>query len=170
MSQLRNTPNQSPWGQRSLLRRLSYLSGVGLLSSGAAIAQTPSSTPQIVISSPAPTVSPTISASPTTSELDADLSLEQPIAREFSPKSEPAPLRSAPLPVEPTPQSPADYEAPTTIVFSDRSSGCEFRLDAGASHLDGLRWRDGYSQSALNCIDRLYRLCSRSARLCPNSD
>lgn len=119
MSQPCNTPNQSLLGRRSLLRRLSYLSGVGILSSGVAVAQAPD-IPQIVISTPSEAV-------PAVSNTASDLIAPERSAPQFS--SETKPDLAAPA-VEKTPAKD-EYEAPSTIVFSDRSSGCEFALKQG---------------------------------------
>ncbi|MGV0026010.1 M23 family metallopeptidase [Phormidesmis priestleyi] len=124
MSQPRNTPNQSLWGQRSLLRRLSYLSGVGLLSSGVAVAQAPSDTPQIVISTPS-------EAAPAVSRKASDLIAPPETSARSEAKSDPTALKIETAPAK------DEYEAPSTIVFSDRSSGCEFALKQGQTLANG---------------------------------
>jgi murein DD-endopeptidase MepM/ murein hydrolase activator NlpD len=124
MSQPRNA--QSLWGQRSLLKRLSCLSGVGILSSGVALAQAPSNLPQIVISKPS-------EAAPV-SRAASDLTAPERFAPETSAKIEAKANSTLKIETAPTAN---EYEAPSTIVFSDRSSGCEFALKQGQTLANG---------------------------------
>ncbi|KAM3096317.1 peptidoglycan DD-metalloendopeptidase family protein [Phormidesmis sp. 146-35] len=131
MSQPRNA--QSFWRQRSLLKQLSCLSGVGILSSGVALAQAPSDIPQIVISTPS-------KAAPSVSQTASDLMAPSAVSP-ASAKPEPPALQIETVPqstTSPSTASPAnEYEAPSTIVFTDRSSGCEFALEAGKTLANG---------------------------------
>jgi murein DD-endopeptidase MepM/ murein hydrolase activator NlpD len=136
MSQPRNA--QSFWRERSLLKQLSYLSGVGILSSGVAVAQAPSDIPQIIISTPS-------KAAPSASHTASDL-IAPPSVSQSSVKPEPSPLQIETVPQSTASQSTTsqsttsqsnEYEAPSTIVFSDRSSGCEFALKQGQTLANG---------------------------------
>ena len=135
MTQQPNATHQPNfWGQRFLIRRLSYLSGVGILGSGAAIAQAPSSLPPIVS---APSIAQSAS-SPSTSKRLASTNLGA--AALALPESSAAEqvkidVRNATSPGVTLPSD--SYEAPSTIVITNRSSGCEITLDQGQAIADG---------------------------------
>ena len=132
------TRQQTFWGQRFLIRRLSYLSGVGILGSGAAIAQAPSNMPPVIIS--APSISQRESASVLPNERLSSTTLG---AAALTLPERSASADRVQIDVQPSQTSPAvtapseSYEAPSTIVITNRSSGCEITLDQGQAIADG---------------------------------
>ncbi len=133
MTQQPNATRQTTfWGQRFLIRRLSYLSGVGILGSGAAIAQAPSNVPPIVS---APSISQSASSANTSERLAPALgSAPTPPERSAAEQIQ-IDVRTA---TSPGVTAPLDsYEAPSTIVITNRSSGCEITLDQGQAIADG---------------------------------
>ena len=119
---------QSPKRSDSLPVRLVQgisLVGIGVLSGGVGLAQ--SSASELVIpeaSSPSAPV-PVPTGVPTTAPTD-----NPPVIPEFSPA--PAPVsRKADIPVVKLPGGDAGYDAPTSIVLSERSSGCQAVLRSG---------------------------------------
>lgn len=130
MSQQRNSLDHTFRGRRSLLRRLSYLGGIGVLSGGAAMAQAPSSDIPAVVISTSSTAPAAIAAPPA-----PVAPLEVPERFEPESAAAPASIEIAPArqSVAPASDRPGDYEAPSAIVFSERSSGCEFSLQQGQS-------------------------------------
>ncbi|PSB19712.1 M23 family peptidase [Phormidesmis priestleyi ULC007] len=140
MTQQPNVTRQKTfWGQRFLIRRLSYLSGVGILGSGAAIAQAPSNVPPVIISAP----SSSQSASPASALSNERLSSTTLGAAALALPERSAPADQVQIDVQPTQTSPAvtppseSYEAPSTIVITNRSSGCEITLNQGQAIADG---------------------------------
>jgi len=95
------------------------LSCLGLLGNGTAIAQTPAT--ELTIAEPAIAPAP---AAPTTAPIPA---APEPLMPEFS----------LPLPVAPmerpssSPRATDTYEAPSELVFSERSTGCQTTLSTG---------------------------------------
>lgn len=135
MTQRPNATRQpTSWGQRFLIRRLSYLSGVGILGGGAAIAQAPSSVPPAIVSAP-PISQPSASASEKQTSTALGAAALAPPERSISESSRStgAAADRVQIDVQPTLTSPLEsaYEAPSTIVITNRSSGCEITLNQG---------------------------------------
>lgn len=146
MSQPRHTPSPHHWGQRSWLRKLSYLSGVGILSSGVAVAQAPSEIPQIIIAAPSEALPSKVAAPLSESAIAATansspVSTPERVAPESS-HSDSALIEKDAASGATNPalvnSSADDYDAPSTIVFSERSSGCEFALKQGQTLSSGV--------------------------------
>ncbi len=124
------TRQQLFWRQRLLIRRLSYLGGVGILGSGSAIAQAPANVPLVIVSTPSTRVQPAPQKlSPATRGAAA-------LALPSAATSERVQVDVQPLPA--VPRSPSDsYEAPSTIVITNRASGCEITLNPGQAIVGG---------------------------------
>ena len=129
---------QNLWGQRSLLRRLGYLGGIGVLSSGAAMAQASSSAPLVIISTPATAQSASLGVS-----VGQRIPVSSSAALLMPPQSVPELSASNRDQVdgqstENAAIAPSDsYEAPSTIVITNRSSGCEITLNQGQAIAGG---------------------------------
>jgi murein DD-endopeptidase MepM/ murein hydrolase activator NlpD len=134
------TRTQNLWGQRSWLRRLSYLGGVGILSGGAAMAQASSSAPLVIISAPATSQS---APSATFSTFVEQRAVTSSAALLMPPQSVPELSASNRDQVdgqstENAAISPSDsYKAPSAIVITNRSSGCEITLNQGQAIAGG---------------------------------
>ncbi len=127
------TRTQNLWGQRSWLRRLSYLGGVGILSSGAAMAQAPSSAP-LVIRSLELTSQSESSISPVTSNASALSTPERLVSQPSASDRVQIEVKSN----KTAAIAPSDsYEAPSEIVITNRSSGCDITLNQGHAILGG---------------------------------
>jgi murein DD-endopeptidase MepM/ murein hydrolase activator NlpD len=151
------TPSSKPMRRSGILRVGYCLSGLSLLSGTIAQAQTnvpvqlsPSPAvsqmaPQaetattISIASPealaVPEVAPTVAVTPSPAALEVPAATVEP-----SPVAEvtPSPVAEAPSPATApiaevvTPKSPAAYEAPEKVIFSERGAGCETTVSGGA--------------------------------------
>jgi len=129
---------QNLWRQRSLLRRLGYLGGIGVLSSGAAMAQASSSAPLVIISTPATAQSASLGVS-----VGQRIPVSSSAALLMPPQSVPELSASNRDQVDGqstenaaiTPSN--SYEAPSTIVITNRSSGCEITLNQGQAIAGG---------------------------------
>ena len=132
------TRTQNLWGQRSLLRRLGYLGGIGVLSSGAAMAQASSSAPLVIISTPATAQSVSLGVSvgqriPVSSSA-ALLMPPQSVPELSASNRDQFDVKST----ETAAIAPSNsYEAPSTIVITNRSSGCEITLNQGQAIAGG---------------------------------
>ena len=135
------TRTQNLGRQRYWLRRLSYLSGVGILSGGAAMAQASSSVPLVIISTPAAFQSAPSATLSTFVEQRASVSSNAALL--MPPQS--VPELSAANRGQTDGQAnqaaaiaPSDsYEAPSAIVITNRSSGCEITLNQGQAIAGG---------------------------------
>ncbi|MBD2022645.1 M23 family metallopeptidase [Leptolyngbya sp. FACHB-36] len=120
-------PLQSVLQRLLLLQGLGWL-GVGVLSSGMALAQAPTveeipDPMPIQSAAPVPAVEPPAPI-PTAPE-------------SFPPLALPAPATTR-APIAPAPRPAAvEYEAPSTIVFSERSTGCQSTVQSGQSVMNG---------------------------------
>jgi len=129
---------QNLWGQRSLLRRLGYLGGIGVLSSGAAMAQASSSAPLVIISTPATAQSASLGVS-----VGQRIPVSSSAALLMPPQSVPELSASNRDQVDGQSTENAaiapsnSYEAPSTIVITNRSSGCEITLNQGQAIAGG---------------------------------
>ncbi len=115
-------------------KRLAYLGSLGVFSSGVAIAQTPAPTvsPSPVSQSTDVTVPIASSPAPTAiaSPQPASTATPEPVA----PKPATPVIIESPAPkaeASPKPQAPSAYQAPSSIVITDRKSGCEFAMAQG---------------------------------------
>ncbi len=127
-----------------LLLPLGWLGGVGLLGAGASLAQA-AETPQLnsppasistsvapqpaPLNRPAPVSSPeVVPVVPPVSAAPAAIAPEPGPVVVLSPAANPTPKLSI---VSPQAETPNSYDGPSTIVFSARSSGCEYVLQRG---------------------------------------
>lgn len=116
---------------------LGWLSGVSLLGSNLALAQTPlpDAPPPVppAPSSPLPSATTAPAIPPAVSQPETLPPAPSPV--ELAPVSPvaPAPRASAPAmpPATPTPQAATDSDGPAAIVFSARASGCRYVLKQG---------------------------------------
>lgn len=125
LKSVRQSPKRSVSLPVRLIQGISLV-GIGVLSGGVGLAQSPAS--ELVIreaSSPVPAPAP--AGTPETTPVDSP-----PVIPEFSPA--PAPVsRKADTPIVKLPGGDAGYDAPTSIVLSERSSGCQTVLRSGRS-------------------------------------
>ncbi|MDX2243112.1 MAG: M23 family metallopeptidase [Leptolyngbyaceae cyanobacterium bins.302] len=150
-----NQPQQSRLQRAVFLPSLGLLSGISLFTAQDGFAQTP-------VSEPVP-VQP---ATPTAPET-APVAPPPPIAPEsfpveFStPAAAPAPPPQSVAPVAPAPPAPDAYIAPSTIIFSERSTGCQATVrsgqapgsvcgSAGTSQINVPGWQGANGQPAGN--------------------
>lgn len=126
-----NRSQQSRFARCLLMQGLGWLGGIGFISGGTVLAQ-----PDPVTSEPAATApaqsAPVTSGAP--AAIAPDPTASPPFTREFSePAAVPPPIQQPdPMPSVATPPSVApaqtgatnSYEAPSSIVFSERSTGC----------------------------------------------
>lgn len=123
-----------------LLQRLGCLGSLGVFSSGMALAQTPSPTPSAAPSVVVPTeaaADPTPPAMTSAAPSPAVVAPPEQIAPE---PPVPVVIEQNPVPASPAPSvapqpeaatAPNTYEAPDSIIFSERSSGCQFSVSPG---------------------------------------
>jgi murein DD-endopeptidase MepM/ murein hydrolase activator NlpD len=159
MTKQSNSTANAKRSPKALLRRLGCLSSLSVFSSGVALAQAPS--PSVTPSISASAVSREMHAAPIASpEPSIAVSKPSPVVV-VTPPERTAPEQSVPeppvaastkvdapsIPVEahtnsardligkpfasPAPTAAEEYEAPSTVVFSERSSGCEFSVQKG---------------------------------------
>jgi len=119
---------QNPLWQRPLLiQSFSWLSSLSVLSGGIALAQAPATIPDTAVQ-PVETVSSLLAPAPVLPESIAPAS----VTPDFSPNPQPI-QRSAKT--SGAPSAPAanrdDYGAPTAIVLSERSTGCQSVVRSG---------------------------------------
>ncbi|MBL1175558.1 peptidoglycan DD-metalloendopeptidase family protein [Pantanalinema sp. GBBB05] len=133
-----------PFQRRLVIQGMGWLGSLSLLSSGAALAQSPAS--ELTIAEPAATSASDLAP---TAPVDAPVPTAPeslaPIEPELAPDTSYAPASPVPSTVIPsttpsealnlpTPYIPAQtdsYSAPSTIVFSERSTGCQTAISTG---------------------------------------
>lgn len=137
------TPNQSGFSSARWLTNLSVIGGLSLLTAGVGVAQT---TLEMPAAAP-PTAAPSISkaAAPVVPEAVALPERFSPEPRRVpvisginsqltpalaNPQTVPKTRATIPLP-QTNSQATEGYEAPSAVVFSERSSGCEVTLNQG---------------------------------------
>ncbi|HEY9616740.1 MAG TPA: M23 family metallopeptidase [Microcoleaceae cyanobacterium] len=130
----------SPFQRRLVLQGVGWLGSLSLLSSGMVLAQSPVN--ELTIAEPAPTTSTEAAPEPTAAPATA---APESIAPEMTPDSSYAPASPVPdtvpssatpsatlnLPAPSIPEQTDSYSAPSTIVFSERSTGCQTAISAG---------------------------------------
>jgi murein DD-endopeptidase MepM/ murein hydrolase activator NlpD len=152
MSQQSDLPQQPMHKPKKLLQRIGCLGSLGVFSSSMAIAAQPSPTasvaPSVVVpaeSAPDPTPPAfAVSPSPSAIAVPERQEPEPPVEVVIEQRNSPAPVQSAidpvppgdeieaaaPVIASPAPKAPA-YEAPDSVVFSERNSGCQFAVTQG---------------------------------------
>lgn len=139
-----------------LIQAMVWIGGVSALSGGMAIAQSPTSDPFSATPSPQPIAAPVETAP--IAPIPAPATPES-FPSEFSTPSSAVPQYQPPTaaPVAPSSrstQSPETYTAPSAIIFSERSSGCEATVRSGQV-LSGLCGGDrGYGNPGKSAVSR----------------
>lgn len=118
-----------------LIQVMAWIGGVSALSGGMAIAQSPTSDPFSATPSPQPIAAPVetapiapIPAPATPESFPSEFSTPSSAVPQYQPPT------AAPAPVSPSSrstQSAETYTAPSAIIFSERSSGCEATVRSG---------------------------------------
>jgi len=118
-----------------LIQAMAWIGGVSALSGGMAIAQSPTSDPFSATPSPQPIAAPVetapiapIPAPATPESFPSEFSTPSSAVPQYQPPT------AAPAPVSPSSrstQSAETYTAPSAIIFSERSSGCEATVRSG---------------------------------------
>jgi len=129
----KSTPEQTTcrlW----LMQGIAWLGGMSALSGGMAIAQI-SSDPFSAASSPQPVIAPAemapsapVTAPATPESFPSEFSAPSPAVPNYQPPTSAAP---ASAPSSRSPRSTETYTAPSTIIFSERSSGCQATVRSG---------------------------------------
>lgn len=125
-----------------LVQGLSWIGSIGVLGGGVALAQAPAAETMIPDPAPAQTANPVpIEAAPAAPP--SVTAAPESLPTEFSPRpagAAPAPPLSVTPPpaVAPSSQPVDSYSAPSSIVFSERSTGCQAVLRSGQAPVSGI--------------------------------
>jgi hypothetical protein len=140
MNQNTAAKNSKPlFAQRSvLLQGLSWIGSISIISSGTALAQSPAS--ELVIQEPAAQPAEALPVAPNSPVPEAIPATPEPFVPEALQPPQPIPDQAnSPTVVLPgSRSSEKSYDGPTSLVFSERSTGCQAVLWQGRSVPNGI--------------------------------